>query len=202
MPQRRSRRSVNLLLITAEFIQPNRGLKFRNNGRDKLSFRVSDIDMKGNVLLVTSCGTDLVSTVDKAARKTGRSLRQADSCRQTFEILSLGLEDVEVAIVDMDASLHSLAILEALNYSDTAPPVIALIEVDEADATPIVQRHGAVACLKKPFGADELATLIENVCASACRNKVLTCDKWGHVRTPNVRSSQRKLIPNMVASSP
>ena len=158
--------------------------------------------MKRNVLLVTSCGTDLVSTVGKAVRKTGRSLRQVEGCRQTFEILSLGLEDVDVAIVDIGTSLHSLAILEALNYSETAPPVIALIEVDEAEATPIVQRHGAAACLRKPFGAEELATLIEKVCASACRNKTLTCDKWGHVRTPNVRSSQRKLIPNMVASSP
>ena len=158
--------------------------------------------MKGNVLLVTSGGTDLVSTVGEAVRKTGRSLRKADSCRRTFEILSLGLEDVDLAIVDIGASLHSLAILEALNYSDTAPPVIALIEVDEAEATPIVQRHGAAACLKKPFGADELATLIEKVCASTCRNKMVTCDKWGHVRTPNVRSSQRKLIPNLVACSP
>jgi AmiR/NasT family two-component response regulator len=69
--------------------------------------------------------------------------------------------------LDIAASLHTLALLEALNYSEAAPPVIALIEVDEAEATPIVQRQGAAACLRKPFGADELATSIDKVCASA-----------------------------------
>ena len=95
--------------------------------------------------------------------------------------------------MDIAASLHSLAILEALNYSDAAPPVIALIEVDEAEATPIVQRHVAAACLRKSFGTDELATSIGRVCASACQNKPLTCDKRGHVLAGGMRSSRREL---------
>jgi hypothetical protein len=94
--------------------------------------------MKRNILLVTSSANNLVGAVGEAARKTGRGLRTADSCRQTFEILSSGLHDVDLAIVDIATSLHSLAILEALNYSEAAPPVIASIEVDEAEATPIV----------------------------------------------------------------
>lgn len=54
--------------------------------------------------------------------------------------------------MDVATGLHSLALVEALNYSEAAPPVIAIIEVDEAEATPIVQRHGAAACLRNPFG--------------------------------------------------
>ena len=54
--------------------------------------------------------------------------------------------------MDVATGLHSLALLEALNYSEAAPPVIAIIEVDEAEATPIVQRNGAAACLRNPFG--------------------------------------------------
>ena len=42
--------------------------------------------------------------------------------------------------------LHSMAILEALNHSDSAPPVIALTTVGEAEATPIARRYFA-ACL-------------------------------------------------------
>jgi len=133
--------------------------------------------------------------VDEAAGKTGRCLRKADSCRQTFEVLNVGLDDVDVVIVEVDASLHSIAILEALNYSKAAPPAIALIEVDEAEATHIVQRHGAAACLKKPFGADELATLINKVCGSAWQKKSLSCDKWGHVCAPRILNSRPDLTP-------
>ena len=133
--------------------------------------------MKGNILLVTNSANDLVGVAEQAAKKTERELKMANSCPQTFEILSSGLDDVDLAMVDTAAGLHSLAILEALNYP-AAPPVIALVEFDEAEATPILQRHGGAACLRKPFGADELATLIDTVCASARRNEALSCDKW------------------------
>ena len=151
--------------------------------------------MKRNVLLVTSSGNHLASTIAKAARKTGRGVITADSTRQIFDLLSFGLETVDIAIVDICASVHSLAILEALTYSQTAPPVIALVEVDEAEATPIVHRHGAAACLRKPFGTDELAPLIDKVYASACQNNSLTCDKWGHVLARKLRRSQPELAP-------
>jgi DNA-binding response OmpR family regulator len=143
--------------------------------------------MKRNLLFVTSSGNDLLEVIAEAARKTGRGVITADSTRQIFDILSLGLDDVDIAIVDTCASIHSLAVLEALSYLQTAPPVIALIEVDEAEATPIVRRHGAAACLRKPFGTDELARLIDKICASACQNNSLTCDKWGHLLARNLR---------------
>ena len=151
--------------------------------------------MKRNVLLVTSSGNHLASTIAKAARKTGRDVITADSTRQIFDLLSFGLETVDIAIVDICASLHSLAILEALTHSQTAPPVIALVEVDEAEATPIVRRHGAAACLRKPFGTDELATLIDKVYACACQSNSLSCDKWGHVLARKLRRSQPELAP-------
>jgi hypothetical protein len=92
-----------------------------------------------------------VGVVGEAARKTGRGMTRADSTRQIFEILSLGLDDIDIAIVDICANIHSLAILEALTYSQAAPPVIALVEVDEPEAKPIVQRHGAAGLSGKAF---------------------------------------------------
>ena len=159
-----------------------------------MSFRVFDTPMKGNVLLVTSSANDLVGVVGQATKKTGRDLRTADTCRQTFEILSSGVNGIDLAIVDIAATLHSLAIVEALKDSEAAPPVIALVEADEVETTPIVQRHGAAACLRKPFGADELATLMYKVCASARRNRAVTCDKWGHVLTRGMSSARRGLV--------
>ena len=151
--------------------------------------------MKRNVVLVTSSGNDLATIVAEAASKTGRDLITPDSTRQIFDMLSLGLEDVDITIVDICSSVHSLAILEALSYSQAAPPVIALVEVNEAEATPIVRRHGAAACLRKPFGSDELATLIDKVYACACQSNSLTCDKWGHVLARKLPRSQPELAP-------
>ena len=151
--------------------------------------------MKANVLLVAD-DDKLNTKVAEAARKTGHGIRNASSSRNTFEILGLRLDDVDLAIVDVDPSLHSVAILEALNYSEVAPPIIALTEVDEAEAAPILRRHGAAACLKKPLGVDELAALIQKVCACRCRNRPLSCDQWGHVRASAIRNSPRELTSN------
>jgi DNA-binding NarL/FixJ family response regulator len=168
---------------------------FRNKRRDASSFRVSDTGMKRNVLLVANSGNDLAGIVAEAASKTGRGVITAESTRQIFDMLSVGLEDVDITIVDICASVHSLAILEALSYSRAAPPVIALVEVDEAEATPIVRRHGAAACLRKPFAAEELARLIDKVYAFACQSDSLTCDKWGHVLGRKLRTPQPELAP-------
>ena len=51
--------------------------------------------MRCNVLFVANGDEDLNATVAEAATKTGRGIRKASSSRKTFEILSLGLEDVE-----------------------------------------------------------------------------------------------------------
>jgi DNA-binding response OmpR family regulator len=144
--------------------------------------------MQANILFVANGDNDLNNIVAEAAKKTGHGIRGATTSRETFEILNLGLDHVDLAIVDVDPILHSLAILETLNYSDAAPPSIALVEVDGTEATPLVPWHGATACLKKPFGVDELATLIEKICACGCRNRPLSSDRWGHVRASGIRS--------------
>ena len=72
---------------------------------------------------MTSSSNDMASIVAEAARKTGRGVITADSTRQIFDMLSLGLEDVDITIVDICSSVHSLAILETLSYWQAAPPV-------------------------------------------------------------------------------
>ena len=131
--------------------------------------------MKRNVVLITNYGADLTKRGAPGAMKT-------NGAPNTFDVLSLGLNDIDLAIVDLGASETNLAIVEALTHSQPAPPVIALLEEKDAGAMPLLQRHGAAACLKKPFCADELARLIEAVCASTCRHgESCSCDKWGHL---------------------
>jgi DNA-binding response OmpR family regulator len=133
--------------------------------------------MKRNVVLITNYGGDLT--------KHGASGEvKMDGAQNTFDVLSLGLNDIDLAIVDLGASEANLAIVEALTHSHPAPPVIALLDEKNAGAMPLLQQHGATACLKKPFCADELARLIEAVCTSTCRGESCSCDKWGHLKAP------------------
>jgi hypothetical protein len=151
--------------------------------------------MKGNVLLVTSADSDLIGVVETATRQTGRGLKTANSARKTFEILDVGLDDVDVAVVEMDASLHSVAVVEALNGLPAGPPVVAIIGPDEAEAIPILQHRGTSACLTKPFGIQEFATLINELCAAARAKRPPSCDQWGHVCGSGAPHSHLELTP-------
>lgn len=137
--------------------------------------------MKRNILLVANGDADSNAIIADAVRQTGRGLRHASSSREVFEILCMGLDDVDVVIVDLDPGVHSLTILEALDYSQTAPPAIAVTGLEESEMTPIARRHGAAVCLAKPFSADTLARLIEDVHSSVSLER-RTCDRWGHPR--------------------
>jgi DNA-binding NarL/FixJ family response regulator len=126
--------------------------------------------VKRNVVLITNYGHDLTSQSATGEVKTDRA-------QNTFDILSLGLDDINLAIVDLGADTQSLAIVEALTHTKPAPPVIALVDGKDAEAMPELHRHGAAACLRKPFCADELARLIELVCASTSHEDSPSCDK-------------------------
>ena len=129
--------------------------------------------MKRNVVLITNYGRDLTNQGPSSEVTTDRA-------QNTFDILSLALKDIDLAIVDLGASMQNLAIVEALTHSPPAPPVIALVDEKDPEAIPLLQGHGA-ACLKKPFCADELARLIEAVCKSGSHGDSVSCDKWGQM---------------------
>ena len=135
--------------------------------------------MKRNVVLISNYGNDLADDGASGEVKTGGT-------QNTFDILSLALEEIDVAIVDLGANLQSLTIVEALTHTRPAPPVIALVDGDDAKAMSELHQHGAAACLKKPFCADELARLIEAVCASTS-HKHAPGDKRGRVRASSPR---------------
>ena len=126
--------------------------------------------MKRNIVLITNCGYDL-------SQPRANKRPKARSAENTFDILSLGLEDIDLAIVDLGANTPSLAIVEALTHTKPAPPVIALVDEKNGETIPEFHRRGAAACLKKPFCADELARLIEAVCVSPSDKEAPSSDK-------------------------
>lgn len=135
--------------------------------------------MKRNVVLISNWGNDLTGHGASGETKTA-------GAQNTFDIISLALEEIDVAIVDLGANLQSLTIVEALTHTGPAPPVIALVDGDDAKAMSELHQHGAAACLKKPFCADELARVIEAVCATTSHE-----GKSSHVPGPSRRKKKK-----------
>jgi DNA-binding NtrC family response regulator len=136
--------------------------------------------MKSNILLVAHEDGTSNSVIADAAARTGHGLRHANSGREAFETLRSGLDDIDLVIIDIDPGMHSLTILEALSYCKTAPPVIVVTGLEEFEMEPIAYRHGATACIGKPFSSGELAALIAEVCPCTSEPPAKSCDLWGH----------------------
>lgn len=135
--------------------------------------------MEREILLIANGDADSNAIVEAVAKQTGRRLRKVSSTRQAFEILATDMDNVDVAIIDLDPGVHSLAILEAIGGHPVAPPVIVLTSLEESEVTPIASRHGAVACLGKPFQHASLSNAIE---LSLALPRSISCDLWGHPR--------------------
>lgn len=116
--------------------------------------------MKTNILLVANGDIESDLEVIDAAARTAHGVRRASTRSRPSQILRRKLGDLEAVIVDLDEHTQALSIVEALGCSENKPPVIVLTNSKMA---PVAYRHGATACVIKPFTAGELASIISNV---------------------------------------
>ena len=136
--------------------------------------------MKTGKLLVVDADAVSSALVAQAAKMTGHDLLEAQTSGEAFHFLADTLGEVNVIVVDADPGVHGLAVLAAMDVAPTAPPVIVLTSLGEIYMTPIGAARGAAACLGKPFSAEKLADVIEQVSAPAFRSATCTSDAWGH----------------------
>jgi DNA-binding response OmpR family regulator len=136
--------------------------------------------MKPDILLVVDADPESAEMVAAAATKTRRRFVRVTSGREAFQMLNDGLDQVDVIVVDVDPGVHGMAVLEALDSSRQAPPVIVLTGLEETYMAPISAAHGAAACLAKPFSIERLTAVIEQVSASHGQSQAFTSDQWGH----------------------
>ena len=122
--------------------------------------------MKRNILLVADGDIEADLDIVDAAARTAHGVRRASAQSRPWQILRRNLASIDAVIVDLDKHSHALSIVEALGSREDTPPVIVL---SDPRMSPVAYRHGATVCVTKPFSADELASVISNVCLHAHR---------------------------------
>jgi DNA-binding NtrC family response regulator len=137
--------------------------------------------MKAKALLISKEMSESNATITEAAARAGLWLLKATDAKQAFEILRSGLADIDLVIIDVDPGIHGMAILEAITSYGTAPPVIVVTGFEQFEMAPIARRHGAAACIAKPFTAAQLVARFEHVWPVDCAPSFRTCDAWGHL---------------------
>ena len=144
--------------------------------------------MKREILLVANGDAASNATIAEAVKQSGHRLRKISSCRQAFEILAAGLDDVDAVIIDLDPGVHSMAVLEAIGSSAAAPPVIAITGLEETEVAPIAFSRGSIDCIGKPFSLRRLLAVINLVSQPDWRSEhACSCDLWGHPRLSRKR---------------
>ena len=135
--------------------------------------------MKRNVVLLIDADADTASSVMEAASLTNLDVRFARTSGDLFHLIQAGLDDVAVVVLDVDPGVHGMAVLEALDAWDPAPPVIVISSLEEAHLAPVTRAHGAQECFGKPVSIERLKTAIAKL-ARPPEARVHQCDRWDH----------------------
>ena len=154
--------------------------------------RSSTKGMKANALLISKETSDSNATIAQAVSRAGLFLLQATDAKHAFELLRNGLGEIDLVIIDLDPGIHSMAVLEAVTSREAAPPVLVVTGLEQSEMEPIARRHGAAACLGKPFSAAELLARIDDVYPADTASSTCDCDAWGHPYPRRHRHNEHK----------
>ena len=136
--------------------------------------------MKANALLISKETSDANAVIAQALGRAGFFSWQVKDAKSAFQLLRNGLPEVDLVIIDVDPGIHSMAILEAITAHDCSPPVIVVTGFEQFEMTPIARRHGAAACIAKPFTAAEFLARVENVAPAGHGSNVSKGAPSGH----------------------
>lgn len=113
--------------------------------------------MKAPVILLFTNDPSVCQAAQDAVFGSRHGLRLNRSSQDAFRSLREGTDDVDLVIIDLDPGMHGAALLEA---TADRLPVLVLTSLEEHFMQPLAKRHGALACLAKPFTAERLAEMI------------------------------------------
>ena len=134
--------------------------------------------MKRSVVLVLDADADTARAAASAATTRNCDLRFVQTSKEFFHFCREDFENVITIILEIDPAMHGMEILEASDVCENSPPIIVVSALEEHRLGPVVQRHGAMACLGKPLSFTRLARALDQAMVSAVAPR---CDLWGHV---------------------
>ena len=134
--------------------------------------------MKRNVVLVLDADADTARAVSSAATTRNCDLRFVQTSKEFFHFCREDFENVIAIILEIDPGMHGMAILEASDVCENTPPIVVVSALEEHCLGPVVQRHGAIACLGKPLSFTQLGRALDQAVERATAPR---CDLWGHV---------------------
>jgi len=133
--------------------------------------------MKRSVVLVLDADADTARAVASAAATRNCDLRFVQTSKEFFHFCREDFKNVAAIVLDVDPGVHGMAILEASDVCENSPPIIVVSALEEHRLGPVVQRHGAIACLGKPLSVTRLARAIDQTLGRVAAPR---CDLWGH----------------------
>ena len=134
--------------------------------------------MKRNVVLVLDADADTARAVASAATTRNCDLRFVQTSKEFFHFCREDFENVIAIILEIDPGMQGMAILEASDVCENTPPIVVVSALEEHCLGPVVQRHGAIACLGKPLSFTQLGRALDQAVERATAPR---CDLWGHV---------------------
>jgi FixJ family two-component response regulator len=154
--------------------------------------------MKRNVVLVLDADADTARAVASAAATRNCDLRFVQTSKEFFHFCREDFENVTAIILDVDPGMHGMAILEASDVCENTPPIIVVSALEEHRLGPVVQRHGAMACLGKPLSVTRLERALGQAMA---RGAAPRCDLWGHVTNCTCPSCRTSVLQQFAAAN-
>ena len=154
--------------------------------------------MKRKVVLVLDADADTARTVARVATTRNCDLRVVQTSKEFFHFCREDFGNVIAIILDMDPGMHGMAILEASDVCENNPPIIVVSALEEHHLGPVVQRHGATACLGKPLSFTRLEGALDQALERAAAP---SCDLWGHVTDCTCSCRRTSVLQHFAAAN-
>lgn len=156
--------------------------------------------MKRNVILVLDADADTARAVANAAAGVACDVRFVRTSKEFFHFGHKDFENVIAIILDVDPGGDGMAILEALDTCEKAPPIIVVSALEEHRLSSVVHQHGAIACLGKPLSFLRLANAVDEALTIAAL-AAPRCDVWGHVTSCGCSCPRTNAVRELVATN-
>jgi len=154
--------------------------------------------MKRNVVLVLDADADTARAVASAAAIRSCDLRFVQTSKEFFHFCREDFENVNAIILDVDPGMYGMAMLEASDVCENTPPIIVVSALEEQRLSPVVQRHGAMACLGKPLSVTRLGRALDQAVERAAAPR---CDLWGHVTNCTCSCCRTSVLQQFAAAN-